>query len=215
VNSDIFCCLFFLYETTHFSQNSVVSYIAHENKTKGTETVLFCWHYGSSSSPGRTTQGKKKIFSFSVTAISLFKKMSSPSQKYADQPHLPINTFHMLEGRHHIAPPQSVSCFLPIKTGEERAEKKGEKKKKSESKKEGGRKEETRKKKEKKEQKKGKKKQREKKEKEQHRRPPQPPATTSSTVATTTASSTASMPPQVSLPSFFSFAASLHCSHSM
>jgi hypothetical protein len=60
---------FHLNKTTRFRKNSVVSSTVH--KKKSLKRCRFKWHCGSSSSPGRASQGKKKIF-FSPGFFSLF-----------------------------------------------------------------------------------------------------------------------------------------------
>ena len=82
-------------------------------KEEGKRPKRCCFerHCGSSSSPGRTKQGKKKIF------LPLFPPPFL-SQNDTDQPHLPKTTFHVLEGQQHNGRLNHVPpLFLPIKTG--------------------------------------------------------------------------------------------------
>jgi len=71
---------------------------------------------------------EEEDFSSSVFhRLPLQKDVDSFSKRHRHHPHLP-KAFHVLEGRQHSGRPRlSLPCFLPIKTGKERAKKKKEK----------------------------------------------------------------------------------------
>jgi hypothetical protein len=71
---------------------------------------------------------EEEDFSSSVFhCLPLQKDVDSFSKRHRHHPHLP-KAFHVLEGRQHSGRPRlSLPCFLPIKTGKERAKKKEEK----------------------------------------------------------------------------------------
>ena len=143
-------------------------------KKKSPKRCRFERHCGSSSSPGRSKQGRKKIFSSSVFHRHLV-------QKDADQPHLPKKTFHVLEGRQHSGRPDLSLRGREEKKGEGGREQKWKEKRRIEQKR-GGKKERKRKKKNSRE-----KQRRERKKKEKHHQPPQrqrpPTVNTTATVA--------------------------------
>jgi len=120
---------FHLNKTTRFRKNSVVSSTVH--KKKSLKRCRFKWHCGSSSSPGRASQGKKKIF-FSPGFFSLFLRKH---QKDVDHNPTCINSdlwpttgrwktegTHPLDGpgeAEQWPPLPSLPLFLPINIGEE------------------------------------------------------------------------------------------------
>ena len=156
MNSDIFCCLFLLNETMHFSQKGVVSYTVHEKKNKRDRNgvvLLALWVFFF---PWTHDAGEEEDFFFLYHHhLSLQKDVDSLSKICRPTP-LAHKHFPRVGGAAtHCTAPVSLPFFLPIKTREKRAEKKRrEKKKKRESRREGGRNEETRKKKSRKKEKK-------------------------------------------------------------
>jgi len=127
VNSDTFLPPF------PFNWNDVVSYIVHVKKK--TKRCRFERHCGSSSSPGRMKQGKKKIFLPPV--FTDFLPLKASKGRRPRTPTCPkLSTCWRkgrrcapwaVEGRQHSScPGLSPPCFLPINTGETRRKKKGE-----------------------------------------------------------------------------------------
>jgi len=93
VNSDTFLPHF------PFNWNDAVSYTVHAKKK--TKRCRFERHCGSSSSPGRMKQGKKKIFLPPV--FTDFLPLKSIKRTPTKDPHLP-EAFHVLKKREEMCP---------------------------------------------------------------------------------------------------------------
>ena len=98
----------------------------HCSLKKSPKRCRFERHYGSSSSPGGAKKGKKKIFLPPV--FTDFLPLKSIKKTLTKDPPL-AQSFPRVGGAAAQWPPGlSLPCFLPIKTGEERAKRKREQK---------------------------------------------------------------------------------------
>jgi len=115
-----------LNETACFGKNGAVLSTVHQKKKP--ETVPFWRHCGSSSSPRRARQGKKKIFLPPV--FTDFLPLKSIKKTLTKDTHLPKSfprVGRAVEGRQHNgAPAVSLPCFS-INTGEMKKQDPGKK----------------------------------------------------------------------------------------